>query len=166
MATIHELGSALRARRTEMGLTQDQVALMSGLSRQTISQVETGAVPDLGLNKAEKLAAVVGLALRIEPSRRNSVAPKLSPLKRAARSAGVSYKTALSSTLLKNILVRGKVPKDYEPHLHALLDDAPLSLLAAVVDQVHEEAHIARDAVWRSYRELAAQVRSRRDIWK
>ena len=65
MSTIHELGNALRARRTEMGLSQARVAALSGLSRQTVNQIETGAVPDLGLNKAERLASVLGLMLRV-----------------------------------------------------------------------------------------------------
>jgi len=78
----------------------------------------------------------------------------------------VSYKTALGSAQLKNILLLGKAPEQYEPHIHALLDDAPLSLLAAVVDQIHEELDIDLGAVWKSYRRLAAQVRSQRDIWK
>jgi transcriptional regulator with XRE-family HTH domain len=149
-----------------MGLTQEQVAALSGLSRQTVCQVETGSVPDLGLNKAEKLASVLGLALRVETSHRKLLTHKMTPLKRAANSAGVSYKTSLTAAQLKNILMKGQVPSKYEPHLHALLDDAPVSLLAAVAEQLNEEVHISRDSVWRNYRDLASQVKSRRDIWK
>jgi transcriptional regulator with XRE-family HTH domain len=166
MNTIHELGNALRARRSEMGLTQEQVAALSGLSRQTVCQVETGTVPDLGINKAERLASVLGLAFRIEGNFGKSVTQKIPPLKRAASTAGVSYRTPLTGAQLKNILLKGQVPDKYEPHLHALLDDAPVSLLAAVAQQLHDESRISRDSVWKSYRDLAAQVKSRRDLWR
>jgi putative transcriptional regulator len=36
-------GSRVYKRRTEMGLTQEQVSRLTGLSQQAISQIETGA---------------------------------------------------------------------------------------------------------------------------
>ena len=168
MGTIHELGDALRARRTEMGLSQAQVAVLSGLSRQTVNQVETGAVPDLGLNKAERLATVLGLALRVDAGRPAPIRArrKMTPLARAAATASVSYKTPIAGTTLKKVLATGKMPAKYIPHVHALLDDAPVSLLAAVAEQLHDETDISRDAVWKNYRSLAREVKSKRGIWE
>lgn len=166
MSAIHELGQALRTRRTEMGLSQAQVAGLSGLSRQTVNQIETGAAPDLGLNKAERLASVLGLTLRVDASRpRFNRPPKMMPLTRAAATASVSYKTPLAGPVLKRILAAGQVPEKYIPHVHALLDDAPVSLLGAVAEQLHDEANIGREVVWKNYRSLARQVKSRREIW-
>lgn len=166
MGAIHELGQAIRARRAEMGLSQAQVAALSGLSRQTVSQLETGAVPDLGLNKAERLAALLGLALRVDTGRaRPPGRHKMTPLMRAAATASVSYKTPLTAATLKRILVTGRIPEDYAPHLHALLDDAPVALLAALADQLHAETGMDRHAVWTTYRRLAHEVKSRRGIW-
>lgn len=167
MSAIHELGHALRARRTEMGLSQAQVAVLSGLSRQTVNQIETGAAPDLGLNKAERLASVLGLALRVHAGRPKSIRPpKMTPLTRAASTASVSYKTRLARPALKRILTSAQVPDQYIPHVHALLDDAPVSLLGAVAEQLNEEASLTREAVWKNYRSLARLVKSRRDIWE
>lgn len=166
MSTIHELGDALRERRSEMGLSQAQVATLSGLSRQTVNQIETGAVPDLGLNKAERLAAVVGLMLRVDagrPSRKTRT--RMSPLARAAATASVSYKKRIAPMTLKRILATGQISEKYLPHLSSLLDDAPASLLGAVAEQVHEETKLSREAVWKNYRSLARQVKSRRPIW-
>jgi transcriptional regulator with XRE-family HTH domain len=166
MSAIHELGQALRARRTEMGLSQAQVATLSGLSRQTVNQIETCVAPDLGLNKAERLASVLGLMLRVDAGRpKVSRLAKMAPLTRAAATASVSYKTRLVGPALKRILVAGQVPEKYVPHVHALLDDAPVSLLGAVAEQLHEEENIARDLVWKAYRSLARQVKSQREIW-
>jgi transcriptional regulator with XRE-family HTH domain len=166
MSAIHELGQALRARRTEMGLSQAQVAVMSGLSRQTVNQIETCAAADLGINKAERLASVLGLMLRVDAGRpRFGRSPKMMPLTRAAATASVSYRTPLTAPALKRILASGNLPEKYIPHLSALLDDAPISLLGAVAEQVHDEANIPREDVWKNYRSLARQVKSRREIW-
>jgi transcriptional regulator with XRE-family HTH domain len=163
---MHELGQALRARRTEMGLSQAQVAGMSGLSRQTVNQIETCAAPDLGLNKAERLASVLGLMLRVDAGRPGlKKPPRMMPLVRAAATASVSYKTRLAGPALKRILADAKVPEKYIPHVHSFLDDAPVSLLGAVAEQLHQEASISRDDVWKNYRSLARQVKSRRDLW-
>jgi hypothetical protein len=90
----------------------------------------------------------------------------MTPMTRAAATASVSYKTRLIGSVLKRILVTGQVPDKYIPHVHALLDDAPVSLLGAVAEQLHEEESIARDMVWRNYRSLARHVKSRREIWE
>ncbi|HJU37931.1 MAG TPA: helix-turn-helix domain-containing protein [Tahibacter sp.] len=167
MSIIHELGRAVRARRLEIGLTQARVATLSGLSRQTINAVETSAVPDLGLNKAERLASVLGLTLQIADGRAMpATRRRMTPLARAAATAGVSYRTTISAARLKRILTTGRLPGAYEPHLHALLDDAPMSLLAAVADQLRDEARIERSDVWAIYREFSRQVKSLRDIWQ
>ena len=149
-----------------MGLTQERLATLSGLSRQTISQVETGTVPDLGLVKAEKLASVLGLTLRVDAGRPISTKPRMPPLARAAISASVSFKTPISAAQLKKILATGKMPDRYQPHVNALLDDAPVSLLASVAGQLHDESGLSRDEVWNNYRNLASMVKSFRDIWQ
>jgi len=167
MRTIHELGSALRARRTEMGLSQARVAALSGLSRQTVNQIEMGVVPDLGLNKAERLASVLGLMLRVDAGRpRREKRDRMAPLVRAAATASVSYKNRIAPMTLKRILVTGQISEKYMPHVSSLLDDAPVSLLSAVAEQLHKEANLSRETVWKNYRSLARQVKSRRPIWE
>jgi transcriptional regulator with XRE-family HTH domain len=166
MSTVHELGNALRARRTEMGLSQARVATLSGLSRQTVNQIETGAIPDLGLNKAERLASVLGLMLHVDVGREShEKRARMAPLVRAAATASVSYKTRIAPTTLKRILATGEMSEKYIPHVSSLLDDAPASLLSAVAEQLHNEANLSREAVWKNYRSLARQVKSRRPIW-
>lgn len=169
MATIHELGKAVHARRSEMGLTQSFLAKLSGLTRQTISQVETGAVKDLSLNRAERLAGVLGLSLHVEqPHARSRVASgtRTSALARAARTASVSYRKALPPARLRKILVDGNVSLDYAPYLLALLDEAPVSLLASLSEQLHGEVATSREDLWKNFRKLAHQVKSKRDIWQ
>ena len=51
-------GTALRHRRVELGLTQEEVAAHSGLSRTYISEVECGKA-NISLERAERLAQAV-----------------------------------------------------------------------------------------------------------
>lgn len=169
MTTLSELSQAVRTRRCEIGLTQTALAKLSGLSRQTINQVEKGTINDLSLNRAEKLASVLGLGVYVEqPHAKQRIKPLtgMSALTRAARTASVSYKSMLAPSRLQDMLIHGTVRLDQAPHLHALLDDAPVSLLASVVEELHEESGIQRKAVWKNLRDLARQVKSTRDIWQ
>ena len=42
---LHDIGDAVRARRVELGMSQAQLAHLSGLSRQTLVGLENGT-PD------------------------------------------------------------------------------------------------------------------------
>ena len=168
MSTLHELGSAVHARRSEMGLTQARLATLSGLTRQTVNQVENGTIGDLSLNRASRLAEVLGLSLAVRDPRANpGVMPgaRSSALARAARTASVSYREVMAPALLRKILVAGSVSPDDAPYLHALLDDAPMSLLASLSEQLHSEAGMSRQQAWQHFRQIARQVVSKRDIW-
>lgn len=169
MSTLRELGSAVHARRSEMGLTQARVAALSGLTRQTVNQVENGTVGDLSLNRASCLAEVLGLSLSVRDSHAHTPAmpgKRSSALARAARTASVSYRQTMTPARLRKILVAGSVAPDDTPYLHALLDDAPMSLLASLAEQLHREAGMSRAQAWQHFRQLARHVLSKRDIWQ
>jgi len=169
MAPLHDLGKAIHVRRFEMGLTQASLARLSGLTRQTINQVENGTVKDLSLNRAEKLTGVLGLSLHVEqPHERQAIklGTRMSALTRAAQTASVSYRKPLAPSRLRKVLVDGDAPLGYTPYLHALLDEAPTSLLASLAEQLHRESAMSREDLWKNFRKLAQQVKSRRDIWQ
>lgn len=56
------LGRALKARRAEIGVTQEEVAHRSGLARSYISGAERGAI-NLSIGNAQRLADAVELSL-------------------------------------------------------------------------------------------------------
>lgn len=65
--SLRQAGSALRARRKAMGLTQSQLATQSGTAQSTISDIETGAVSvtlDVYLRLVEALAGELRLTDR------------------------------------------------------------------------------------------------------
>lgn len=167
MNALLELGQAVQARRTQMGLTQGALATLAGLSRQTVSQLENGTIKDLSLQRAERLAGVLGLSLQVAQPHgaRRGAAPRLTPLGRAARTASVSYRTPIAPARLRKVLVKGEAAPADVPYLHALLDEAPTSLLASVAEQLQDDAG-SSTVVWSNFRKLAHQVKSRRDLWK
>jgi len=168
MSAIHELSSSVRTRRSDMGLTQTTLAKLSGLSRATVNQVENGTINDLSLTRASKLLGVLGLSMTVttpRPMRFKNKDSKSSALDLAARTAGVSYRVAMSADQLRDSLSSGSVPPQFMPHVHTLLEEAPVSLLAAVVEELHEELGVDRTQVWKKMRALAHQFKSSRELW-
>ena len=68
MSALHEIGSAVRVRRTEMGLTQDLLARLSGLSRSTVYAVENQSIGNLSIAKAVALLESIGLSMNVNVS--------------------------------------------------------------------------------------------------
>ena len=56
------LGRALKARRAELGISQEEVAHRSSLGRSYVSGVERGAI-NLSVGNAQRLAVAVELTL-------------------------------------------------------------------------------------------------------
>ncbi|WP_217808688.1 hypothetical protein [Derxia lacustris] len=48
----------------------------------------------------------------------------------------------------------------------SLLEEAPMSLLAGVVEQLHAETGLERAAGWRRLRALAHELKTTREVWQ
>ena len=168
MSAIHELSSAVRLRRSDMGITQAALAKLSGLSRATVSQVELGTIRDLSLTRAGRLLGVLGLTMSFSQphSKRPFARSKTPALELAARTASVSYRETMPSKQLDRALTTGLAPAGFVPHLRTLLEEAPISLLAAVVEQLHLERGTERAQLWRHMRELARSMKTSRELWQ
>jgi len=64
-----EAGITVRDARKQAGLTQAELAGRLGMSRATISQLETGVIGDLGIRKLSRIADRLGLEIVIRPRR-------------------------------------------------------------------------------------------------
>ena len=131
---IQELGRAVRNGRNARGLTQAELAAEAGLSRNTLNRLENGLFPDLGIKKAGAILEKLGMELSVQ-----LVEPKQSKpdfVSMACTSAGVSFKKQLTPDELVHALLSGKAPSDKEAHFITLLDEAPPSLLAGLIEQV------------------------------
>ena len=67
--TSIELGSALRGRRSRLGLTQEEVADVIGANRRVIGELERGK-GTVQLQIAMEAARVLGLDIELEPRRK------------------------------------------------------------------------------------------------
>ena len=168
MSTMNELGLAVRQRRADMGLTQSGVARLSGLSRTTVNQIEKGTLRNLSLNRAYRLADALGLQMNVTPARKapaKEPVQKLTALEKAALMGSISYKTSMTGERLQKILLQNEAPKEFQPHLRALLEETPTSLLASVVEQIHAEHGLERSTVWSRMRGFAHSVQTYRELW-
>ncbi len=168
MSAIEELSAVVRTRRSDMGLTQASLAKLSGLSRATVNQVENGTIHDLSLNRASRLLASLGLQVTVAPPRSHSErvgSRKSSALLKAAQTSSVSFGVSMGPEILEQVLTTKDLPKEFVPHLHTLLEEAPISLLAGVVEELHLKHGVDRVQIWNRMRELARQFLSSREQW-
>ncbi|MBB3010026.1 helix-turn-helix transcriptional regulator [Cupriavidus alkaliphilus] len=161
------LGNAIQRKRIALGLTQQQLADMAGLSRQSLNGIEHGSV-NATLQTMGRLMDVLGLAVDIqdpEESRRMRGAPTRA-LWMAAKGANVSYTGELTPTELERALATGEVPSEYRPQVAQVLDEAPLQLVTKVVAEVAAKQHRNPADIWKNLRRLAQSLMvSRGGLW-
>lgn len=67
---IFDIGQKIRIARRLRKLSQMEIANSIGMSRSTISQIESGKVQEIGVRKLMRLLDSVGLELRVHPAGR------------------------------------------------------------------------------------------------
>lgn len=154
------IGQLVKQRRQILGLSQARLARMSGLSRATINQLETGAIVDLGAAKLIAMLDLLGLTLDAaeRPQRDNALAL-------ASRTASVSYKEVLTPEALTDALVGGQLPASITAHVATLLDEAPLPLIVGAVDEVARHTHCPAKTLWKHLLQWAHDLQSPRTVW-
>ena len=63
MRMLTELGDAILARRKALGLTQSDVSLRSGITRESLVRFERGQLQEFGSRKLLAVLAVLGLEM-------------------------------------------------------------------------------------------------------
>ena len=63
MQTLVELGEAISGKRRALGLKQSEVALRSGITRESLVRFERGQVSEFGSRKLLAVLAVLGLEM-------------------------------------------------------------------------------------------------------
>lgn len=162
MSLLLQLSPLVRQRRIEMGLTQVALASLCGLSRSTINQLENGSLKDISVRRLQLVGDALGINVFGAPHARAS--RKSSDSAVAARSASVSYKRSLPPAVLVKTLATGQAPDAFVAHIATLLDELPMSLLAAVVEEVSKKKSLDRKTVWSSVRKLATDLHSNRAV--
>jgi len=160
-------GTTIQRKRSELGLTQQQLADMAQLSRQSLNGIEHGTV-NATLDTLGRLLDVLGLSLDIsdpEQLRKARGAPTRA-LWMAAKSANVSYAGELTPDELERALATGEIPAEHRPQLAQVLDEAPLQLVTKVVAEVAARQHRKPAEIWKNLRALAQGLTATRGgLW-
>lgn len=157
---LAEIGGLVHARRRALGLSQEQLARLAGLSRATVNQLERGALRDLGAAKLIALTGLVGISLSAAVPR-----PRTNGLKMASVTAGVSQRHGLPPGILAEALRSGLIPAGYEGQVAVLLDEAPLEILVKAVEQSSRGAPATAKRIWGHLHRWARDFKSVRPAW-
>lgn len=157
---LADIGHLVHQRRTALGLSQGRLADLAGLSRATINQLENGALVDLGATKLIALLDLVGIHL--DACTRKGQRHALLAL---SQTASVSYKTVLDPEALAAALVDGDLPAQIIAPVATLLDEAPLSLIVAAVEEVAAQSHLSPKLLWKHLSTWAHALQSTRAVW-
>jgi transcriptional regulator with XRE-family HTH domain len=155
---LTDMGAKIREKRREIGLGQEQLAKLAGLSRVTINQLENGALDDLGYAKLMSILGILGLDC--ETTTANGLKNALTI---AARTASTSYKDTLSAVTLARILRTGEAPLKYQPHLMVLLDETPLAIVVGAVKEA--SGSVPAKEIMRHLANWAKEWKTNRQAW-
>jgi transcriptional regulator with XRE-family HTH domain len=158
---LRELGHLVRARREALGLSQQRLARLSGLSRATINQLENGTLVDLGVSKLADLMDLVGLRLEAGPRK---TTPRHA-LRMASSTSSVSYRTPMGTQQLARALATGELPAELIAHVSTFLDEAPLPLVVSAVEEAARSRGVPPKRVWQHLTRWAHELRSPRAAW-
>lgn len=106
MPILSELAEIVKRQRSEMGLSQERLAALAGLSRATINALEAGKLANLSLTRTERLVNVLGYGLGVTGVRRSrSDEQPGSALEAAARSGSISFSEPIPAETLRHSLI-------------------------------------------------------------
>lgn len=157
---LREVGMHVRDKRKTLGISQAQLAKLTGLSRTTVNQLERGALDDLGFSKLTQLMSILGLTFDAKTRYKKSPA-----LKMAAQTASTSYKNILTPEILKEILKTGVVPDHFKPHVMVLLDEAPVQLVVSAIHEASVETNTPAKTVMKHVSSIAKNLHTHRMVW-
>jgi transcriptional regulator with XRE-family HTH domain len=159
----HTLMLPIQHKRKALGLTQQQLADMAGLSRQSLNGIERGTV-NVTLDNLGRLLDILGLSLSISDTEAERLASgrPTRALWMAAKGANVSYEGELTSELLEGALATGVAPGNFHAHIAQVLDEAPLQLIVKAVAEVAANRHCKPAEIWRNVHSLARTLTATR----
>ena len=157
---LRQIGAKVKQHRTQLGLLQEQVAKLVGLSRATVNRLENGTLNDIGYAKLNIILDVLGINLQA-----NEASSLKSGLAVAAKSASTSYRIALTPDALSDLLRTGEVPTQFQPHVMALLEEIPLPVLVKAVSEAASN-DVPSSKIIKNLQHLAKEWHICREVWQ
>jgi len=65
---LFEIGEQIKKERKRRKISQDEIAKELGMSRSTISQIESGIVQEIGVRRLIRVLDYLGLEIRVRPA--------------------------------------------------------------------------------------------------
>lgn len=118
----------------------------------------------INIADSERIANAVGLALGVFGNWRRREGGA-SAAATASRTASSSFRDPIPPDALVQALVNGVAPPEYTPHIRALLDEAPIGILADMAYELQDQLGTPPSQTWQRMRNMAASLRCLRDIW-
>ena len=160
---IQTIGKEIYLRRQHVGLTQQRLAKLADLSRQTVQQLEAGTIKDLSFQRLAALLGVLGLSFD---------QPNLEARKRkrglwmAAKTSSVSYRVEMTSDELQCALATGQVPEGRISHVLHFLDEAPVQIVVMAIEETAENVAVEPSEIWSNVAKLASHLGAARSaLW-
>lgn len=153
------LGALLRGAREASGLSQGDLARLTGISRVTVNYAERGRVA-IGTDALLRILRVLGMAISgPDGSARGSALDLL------ARQASVSYRTPMTAHTLADVLTTGEYAEQSIPHLATMLDEASDAMILRAVRETAAAQGVSPARIWRNVKALAASLQSPHPRW-
>jgi len=160
---LSSLASAIRRRREQLGLTQDRLAALAGLSRATVNELENSLIVDLGFSKLARLLTLLDLTLSLNEAGPPAATRAAIDIATATRSASTSYRTTLPPEEFVRALHTGEMPAPYRAHIATMLDEAPVPVIVSAVRGAFRRA--VPKQTWRHLAKWAKELKCTRPIW-
>jgi transcriptional regulator with XRE-family HTH domain len=64
---LFTIGRSIREARKRQNVTQSEAAKVAGIGRSSLSQIENGAIPEIGIRKVIRVLDFLGLELTTRP---------------------------------------------------------------------------------------------------
>ena len=134
--------------------------LLPGESAEVYRAGLIATIKDLGAAKLLVMLDLLGLQLGATSQKRPRNALQL-----VSQSASVSYKNSLAPSALAGALVDGHLPPGITPQVATLLDEAPLPLIVATVEEVAAASQCPAKTLWKHMFQWAHDLHSPRPVW-
>lgn len=157
---LTSIGQLVHRRRQALGLSQARLTKLSGLSRATINQLETGTIVDLGAAKLMVLLELLGVTLDASERPVHDHALVL-----ASQMASVSYRERLKPEALAAAMLEGRLLAEITPHVATLLDEVPLPSIVGAVEEVARNTQCPAKTLWKHVLQWARDLQSPRAVW-
>lgn len=162
MLTLEEIGSVIKHRRKDIGLSLEQLATFSHVPPDIFLRLEGGTLEDISFKDLTTVLQLLSLSfgkLTTQPRQKKRA------VWMASKNISVSYGANVSEQDLITVLQSAICPLEMASNISYFLDETPLELVIMTVEESGVDP-AARSYIWRNLSRLAEIYgSSRNNLW-